>query len=527
MSENAPTDREHLDVLVIGAGLSGVCAGHYLQANCPWATYSVFEARDALGGTWDLFRYPGVRSDSDMYTLGYSFNPWLRPNSIADGSSILDYIRETAATEGIDSKIRYGHRVVSADWNSAEARWHIVAERRDPGSPDSGSPDSGSPQRFELTCNYVLSCSGYYRYDRGHDPQFDGTEEFQGQIVHPQFWPENLDYADKKVVVIGSGATAVTLVPAMASTASHVTMLQRSPTYMMALPSKMPTTKVIKKVVPSSRQGDVLRWFNALTSQAFYQLSQRRPEAVKKLIRRGLERELPQGYDLDTHFSPRYNPWDQRLCLVADGDLFKAIGDGTASIVTDEIERFSAHGLVLKSGKEIEADVVVTATGLEVLFIGGVQVSVDGEPVDLPSRLVYKGMMLEGVPNMAMVVGYTNASWTLRAELTCDYFTRLMRHARITDNTTMVPVNDDPTIGADSLLGLSSGYVQRAADKMPKQGDRYPWRVYQSYLKDFRALRRADVVDEHMRFSRPPQPASNDHGATVQPEPMETAEATV
>ena len=484
---------EHLDVLVIGAGLSGIGAGHYLQTKTPWASYAIFEARDRMGGTWDLFRYPGIRSDSDMYTLGYSFRPWPFENSIADGPSILAYINDTAKEEGIDQSIRFGHRILTASWDSATAKWTVTGECRS---------DADSPAvPFTVTCGFIVSCSGYYRYDRGHQPEFAGVGDFKGQFIHPQFWPENLEYADKKVVVIGSGATAVTLVPAMAEKAAHVTMLQRSPTYMVSLPRNMPTTKAIRKLVPKSKQGNVLKWWNALSSQTFFELSQRRPKVVKRMLRKGLERELPPGYDLDTHFTPRYNPWDQRLCLVADGDLFAAVRNGTASIVTDEVDRFAADGIVLKSGDQIDADIVVSATGLEVLFIGGVEVSVDGTPLDVASKLAYKGMMLEDLPNFAMVIGYTNASWTLKAELTLGHVADMLNHMRKTGKHKIVPVNTDEDIQRSSLLGLTAGYVTRAADRMPQQGDRFPWRVYQSYLKDYRALKKADIEDGALVFS--------------------------
>ena len=484
---------EHLDVLVIGAGLSGIGAGHYLQTKTPWASYAIFEARDRMGGTWDLFRYPGIRSDSDMYTLGYSFRPWPFENSIADGPSILAYINDTAKEEGIDQSIRFGHRILTASWDSVAAKWTVTGERRS---------DADSPAvPFTVTCGFIVSCSGYYRYDRGHQPEFAGVGDFKGQFIHPQFWPENLEYADKKVVVIGSGATAVTLVPAMAEKAAHVTMLQRSPTYMVSLPRNMPTTKAIRKLVPKSKQGNVLKWWNALSSQTFFELSQRRPKVVKRMLRKGLERELPPGYDLDTHFTPRYNPWDQRLCLVADGDLFAAVRNGKASIVTDEVDRFAADGIVLKSGDQIDADIVVSATGLEVLFIGGVEVSVDGTPLDVASKLAYKGMMLEDLPNFAMVIGYTNASWTLKAELTLGHVTDMLNHMRKTGKHKIVPVNTDEDIQRSSLLGLTAGYVTRAADRMPQQGDRFPWRVYQSYLKDYRALKKADIEDGALVFS--------------------------
>ncbi|MEQ1785693.1 MAG: NAD(P)/FAD-dependent oxidoreductase [Acidimicrobiales bacterium] len=492
---SAPADVEHLDVLIVGAGLSGIGAGHYVQTKCPWASYAIFEARDAIGGTWDLFRYPGIRSDSDMFTLGYSFRPWDGAKTIADGASILQYIKDTAAESGIDEHIRFHHRIVRADWSTAEGRWHLTAERTDTG------------ELVQLTCGFIFSCTGYYRYDRGHQPDFAGLEEFAGTLVHPQAWPDDLDYAGKQVVVIGSGATAVTLIPSMAEDAAHVTMLQRSPTYIVSVPAKNPAAEVLRKVLPARVSGPLIRWILALGTQATYVVSKKRPALVKRVLRKGVERQLPKGYDIDTHFTPSYDPWDQRLCAVPDGDLFKAIRTGRASVVTDHIDTFTERGIRLQSGVELEADVVVSATGLELLFIGGVQLAVDGEAVDLASRLTYKGMMLEGVPNFAVAIGYTNASWTLKCDLTCDYVTRLLNHLHDSGLRQCTPVNLDPEVTAAPLLGLSSGYVQRSADRFPKQGSKFPWQVHQSYLRDYRALKRSDIEDDAMAFSNPVAPA--------------------
>ena len=496
---------EHLDVLIVGAGLSGVAAGHYLRAECPWATYAIFEARDDIGGTWDLFRYPGIRSDSDMHTLGYSFRPWTDEQSIADGGLILQYIKDTAAEEGIDARMRFGLRVTQADWSTADARWHVVAER------------SGGGETVELTCGFLFACSGYYRYDHGYRPDFAGTDHFQGTIVHPQHWPADLDYAGKRVVVIGSGATAVTLVPSLAKTAGHVTMLQRSPTYVVSLPPTSPVAALLRRVLPARWAGDAARWFHALTTQGFFQLSRRQPAFVKKMLRRGLEQQLPPGYDIDTHFTPRYDPWDQRLCVVPDGDLFKAIRAGTASVVTDHIASFTEKGLRLRSGTEIEADIIITATGLELLFLGGIALAVDGTPVDLASKMTYKGMMLEGVPNAAIAVGYTNASWTLKCELTCDYVCRLLNHLRATGNRQCTPVNRDPSVTPEPLLPLTSGYVQRAVHAFPKQGRRFPWQVHQSYLRDYRAMKLSTVEDDAMVFSNP-APCAGSRAAGTAPQ---------
>ncbi|MFN8019022.1 MAG: NAD(P)/FAD-dependent oxidoreductase [Acidimicrobiales bacterium] len=482
---------EHLDVLVVGAGLSGIAAAHHLQEKCPWATYAIFEARDAIGGTWDLFRYPGIRSDSDMFTLGYSFRPWDGAKSIAAGGDILQYIKDTAAAEGIDQRIRFHHRITAADWSTEDARWHVTAERTDTG------------EAVELTCAFLFSCSGYYRYDQGYLPEWDGMDRFGGTWVHPQAWPQDLELAGKRVVVIGSGATAITLVPSLAPMAAHVTMLQRSPTYVMALPTTDPLANLVRRILPDKVSGPLIRWQHALMSQGMYRLSRRRPDLIKKILRKGLERGLPAGFDIDKHFTPTYDPWDQRLCVVADGDMFKAIKHGTASVVTDTIDTFTETGIRLASGEELEADIVITATGLELLFLGGIDLTVDGEKVDPAGKLSYKGMMLQDVPNLALALGYTNASWTLKAELTCDYVCRLLNHLRTSGYRQCTPV-DDVGMGSDEpVFGLSSGYVTRAADRLPKQGKAFPWQVHQSYLADYRIMKRSKVDDGVMRFTNP------------------------
>ncbi|MCU1350820.1 MAG: Monooxygenase involved in long chain alcane degradation [Acidimicrobiales bacterium] len=487
---NGP-ETEHLDVLIIGAGLSGIGAGHYIQAECPWASYALFEARDAIGGTWDLFRYPGIRSDSDMYTLGYSFRPWDGEKSIADGASILQYIKDTARESGVDQHIRFHHRIVAAEWRTDDACWRVTAERTDTG------------ETVELTAGFLFSCSGYYRYDQGHTPEFPDIDSFRGRVVHPQHWPDDLEHAGKKVVVIGSGATAVTLVPALAGDAAHVTMLQRSPSYIASLPARDPLVALLRRVLPARWSGRAIRWMKALLTQASYHLSKRRPELVKRILRKGVARRLPDGYDVDTHFTPRYDPWDQRLCVVPDGDLFTAISDGRASVVTDCIETFTEHGVRLASAAELEADVIVTATGLELLFLGGIELTVDREPVKLPEKLTYKGMMLDGVPNLALAVGYTNASWTLKCDLTCDYVCRLLNHMRQAGVRQCTPTRAEGPVSAEPLLGLSSGYVQRSAHLFPQQGARAPWQLRQSYLSDYRAMKRGALVDDAMVLSNP------------------------
>ncbi|HEY3632386.1 MAG TPA: NAD(P)/FAD-dependent oxidoreductase, partial [Jatrophihabitantaceae bacterium] len=390
---------EHVDVLIIGAGLSGIGAACHLRRECPSKTFAILEARDAMGGTWDLFRYPGVRSDSDMFTLGFSFRPWTSAKAIADGSDIREYINDTAREYDIDGAIRYGHRVVRADWSSADARWNVEAQHTDTG------------EIVQLSCAFLFSCTGYYRYDQGHVPAFPGQADFAGPVVHPQHWPADLDYAGKRVVVVGSGATAVTLVPAMAGTAEHVTMVQRSPSYVLSLPSRDVIADALRRILPANTAHSIIRWKNVLVMTAIYQLCRRAPKLMRRLLRKGAETQLPEGYDLGTHFNPRYSPWDQRMCFVPDGDLFKVVRSGAASIMTGEIERFTPSGVRLTSGDEVDADVIVTATGLQLLVLGGTSLSVDGTPVDLPNTVAYKGLMISGVPNLALAIGYTNASW--------------------------------------------------------------------------------------------------------------------
>lgn len=497
---------EHLDVLIVGAGLSGVAAAHYMQTECPWATFAVVESRESLGGTWDLFRYPGVRSDSDMFTLGFSFRPWPGEKSIADGPSILRYIKDTAAADGTDTKIRYQHRVIAADFDTKHARWIVTVQRTD------------TDETLQLTAGFLLSCTGYYHYDHGHTPDFPGVDSFNGQLVHPQFWPEDLDYADKKVVVIGSGATAITLVPSLAKSAEHVTMLQRSPTYIASLPEKSPLPTMLRRVLPDQVAGDVVRWTMALGTQGLYAASQKYPKYIRRMLTKGVAMQLPDGYPIDPHFTPRYNPWDQRLCLATDGDLFTAIRNGKASMVTDTIDTFTPSGIITSSGENLAADIVVSATGLDLLFVGGMELSVDGVPIDFADRLVYKGMMLEGVPNMAAAIGYTNASWTLKCELTCAYVTRLLNHMHETGLRQCTPINADPSVRPAPLLGLSSGYVTRSAAAFPKSGSRFPWQVHQSYLRDYFATKRSDIHDDAMEFTNPDpsrqprhRPASGGH----------------
>jgi monooxygenase len=482
---------EYVDVLIVGAGLSGVDAGYHLQRYLPGKSYTIFEARDTIGGTWDLFRYPGVRSDSDMYTLGYSFRPWRNDKSIGDGTSILSYVRDTAQAYGIDRKIRFHHRVTRAQWSSADATWTVDAERSDTG------------EAVRVTCGFLFMCTGYYRYDEGYTPQFPGVERFGGQIVHPQFWTDNVDYAGKRVVVIGSGATAVTLVPALAPEAGHVTMLQRSPSYVLSLPVEDPVLTAARRVLGARAAYALTRWKNVFATILLFQLSRRRPKTMKKLFRKLLEQQLPAGYDVDAHFTPAYDPWDQRLCLVPDGDLFQAISNGSVSIVTDRIKTFTESGIELESGSKLDADLVVTATGLNLLAIGGVELEVDGDPVAIRDRMVYKGMMLSGVPNFAFAFGYTNASWTLKADLTCKYVTRILQHMDANGHRQAVPHQRDESVTSLPFMDLSSGYVQRSIEQFPQQGSRKPWRLYQNYALDVLTLKFGSLQDDVLEFSSP------------------------
>jgi monooxygenase len=475
---------EHVDVLILGAGLSGIGAACHLLERCPGKTFAILEAREATGGTWDLFRYPGIRSDSDMYTLGYRFRPWKGAKSIADGSSILDYIRDTAREHGVEQKIRLGHRALRADWSSADSRWRVQVER------------GATGETAELTCDFLHCCTGYYRYEEGYSPSFPGSERFAGKIVHPQHWPEELDCSGKRVVVIGSGATAVTLVPALADGgAEHVTMLQRSPSYILSLPARDVIADKLRERLPANTAYAIVRWKNVLLGMLNYQLCRRAPALMRRLLRRFAGRQLPPGYDLDTHFTPRYEPWDQRLCLVPDGDLFQTLSSGDASIATGEIESFTEHGIALSTGEEIAADVIVTATGLNMMMLGGIELAVDGRKIELGSTVAYKGMMLSGVPNLALTVGYTNASWTLKADLVAEYVCRVLNHMDAHGLSVCVPDGPDDDLPKVPIIDLKSGYVLRSVDALPKQGAAAPWRLHQNYIKDVRLLRRGPIDD--------------------------------
>jgi cation diffusion facilitator CzcD-associated flavoprotein CzcO len=483
---------EHFDVLIVGAGLSGIGAGYHLQEKCRGKSYAILEGRDCIGGTWDLFRYPGIRSDSDMFTMGYSFKPWTEPKAIAEGAKILNYVCETAAENGIDKKIRFNHSVKRASWSSQEVRWTVEAERK---------TGEGGTEIVRFTCNFLFMCSGYYRYEEGYTPEFAGSADFAGRIVHPQKWPEDLDYAGKRVVVIGSGATAMTLVPEMAKTAAHVAMLQRSPTYVVARPAEDALANNLRRNLPAKLAYHMIRWRNVLLGMYFFQLSRRKPERVKQLILGGVRMALGPDYDVATHFTPRYNPWDQRLCWVPDGDLFKSIRDQRASVVTNQIDTFTPNGIRLKDGSELEADIIVTATGLVMQLLGGMEVSVDGRVIDFAKTLTYKGMMYSDVPNLASSFGYTNASWTLKCDLTCGYVCRLINYMDRHGYKYCMPHNLDPTVTEVPWLDFSSGYVQRAVARMPKQGSKRPWRLYQNYALDIVTLRYGKIDDGVMQYS--------------------------
>ena len=482
----APRDLPaHVDVLVVGAGLSGIGAAVHLQTEAPGTSYVILEARETSGGTWDLFRYPGIRSDSDMFTLGYRFRPWPRPESIAGGPAILEYMRDTATEHGVDQHIRYSCRVASASWSSADARWTVSVERVDTG------------ETTTVTCGFLYLCSGYYRYDQGYTPTWPGQDAYEGRLVHPQHWPQDLDVTGKRVVVIGSGATAVTLVPALVDAGATVTMLQRSPSYVMALPGTDPVAELLRKALPADRAYAAIRWKNVRTSTAIYQLSRRFPKQMKALLLRAARKRLPEDFDVARHFTPTYDPWDQRMCLVPQGDLFTAISSGGADVVTDQVEAFTPAGLRLRSGTELAADVVVTATGLNLLPLGGIELTVDGERVRVPEHVAYKGMMLDGVPNLAFALGYTNASWTLKVDLVSSYLARLLTRMRREGADVVTPRLPAEPMVTTPFIEMTSGYFERSRDTLPLQGDRAPWRLDSHYVKDSALFR---GPDEHVQL---------------------------
>ena len=479
----------HVDVLIIGAGLSGIGAASHLEREAPNKSYAILESRGAMGGTWDLFRYPGIRSDSDMHTLGYSFKPWKHERAIADGPAILDYIRETAREYDVEKHIRYNHRATKISWDSSRALWTVSIEKQ--------GASAGT-----ISCNFIYSCTGYYRYDKGYTPDFPDIEQFKGQVIHPQLWPEDLDYADKNVVVIGSGATAITVVPEMAKTAKHVTMLQRSPTYVVSRPSRDVFALRMDRWLPSKLAYLVTRWKNVSMQALIYQYSRRRPQKMKEFLLALTRRELSGKVDVETHFNPKYNPWDQRLCLVPDSDLFRSLRRGTSSVVTDHIQRFTKTGIKLESGDLLKADIVVTATGLELLPMGGMEIEVDGKTMVLPDTLGYRGMMLSDIPNFVLAAGYINASWTLKCDLTSKYVCRMLNHMDKKGFAYCVPRNRDPAMERVSFLDLASGYVDRSIDRFPKQGLKSPWKLYQNYLLDILSLRFGAMNDKELEYGK-------------------------
>ncbi len=481
---------EYLDVIVVGAGISGISAGYHLGTNCPGKRYAILESRDSIGGTWDLFRYPGVRSDSDMETLGFGFRPWLGAKSISDGPSILQYVKDTAAHYGIDKHIRYAQRLTNASWNTETALWTVTVE------------NSSTKAVHMLECRFLIMGTGYYKYTDTYRPEFAGSASFKGQIIHPQFWPEKLDYAGKQVLVIGSGATAVTIVPAMADKAAHVTMLQRSPTYFVSRPSKDVVAIGLRRILPERLAYNTTRWKNIIMQHFFFTQSQKRPKFFKNLLIKDVRKNLGSNYDIITHFTPRYFPWQQRLCLVPDGDFFNSLNSGKASVVTDTIDCFTDLGVKLASGKELPADIIITATGLKMEVMSGVQLVVDGKSIKLNETISYKGFMYSDVPNLASSFGYSNASWTLKADLICNYVTRLINHLDETGNDYCVahPTNIEPL--DEPIMNLTSGYVQRALGSLPKQGATDPWKIHHNYFIDRKLMKFGDVADGVMAFSK-------------------------
>lgn len=475
------------DVLIVGAGISGVGTAWHLQHRAPGMRYAILEARSQIGGTWDLFRYPGIRSDSDMYTFGYNFRPWVDGKVFADGPSIRRYVTDTAREAGIDRHIRFDTRVISASWDSASARWTVKVD--------------GPGGRATLTGRFLMICSGYYRYERGYMPEFEGLEDFAGEVIHPQKWPEDHDYTGKRVVIIGSGATAVTLVPAMADKAAHVTMLQRSPSYIAARPSRDAIADALRKILPARLAYTLSRAKNIGLSMFFFQLSRARPDFVKRGVIKAIRAELGEDFDVERHFSPSYNPWDQRFCLAPDGDFFAALKGGKADIVTDHIERFEADGIRLKSGELIKADLVIPATGLDMQVGGGMEIRIDGDLLVPSEKITYRGMMLSGVPNAALAFGYTNASWTLKIDLTAERVCRLLSHMAREGYDYCVPV-PPADIELAPLLDFSSGYVQRALPHLPRQGTKAPWRTYQNYVQDMVTIRFGKLEDGHLQFGK-------------------------
>ncbi|KAA0110472.1 NAD(P)/FAD-dependent oxidoreductase [Mycolicibacterium sp. P9-22] len=480
---------EHLDVVIVGAGISGISTAWHLQDRCPTKSYAILERRENIGGTWDLFKYPGIRSDSDMFTLGFRFKPWTSAKAIADGASIWNYINEAATENGIDKHIRTGHRVTSVDWSDADNRWTINIEH--------------AGERKQLTASFLSVCSGYYNYDEGYAPEFPGAADFAGQIIHPQHWPENLDYTGKKIVVIGSGATAITLIPSLVNEgAGHVTMLQRSPTYIGSLPLVDPVAAQANKYLPKNVAHVVNRWKAIAMATGQYQLARKFPKMFKKALKDMATRRLPAGFDYEKHFSPRYNPWDERVCLAPNGDFFKTIKAGKADVVTDTIETFTETGIKLTSGAELQADIIITATGLNMQLFGGATATRNGEPIDLTKSMTYKGLMLSGVPNMAITFGYTNASWTLKADLVSEFICRVLNYMDANGFDRVEPQHPGAAVDEEPFMDFTPGYFRRAMDTLPKSGSEAPWKLKQNYFFDLRLIRHGKVDEESLHFTK-------------------------
>ena len=485
----------HLDVLIIGAGISGISAAYYLQRDCPTKSYAILEGRHTLGGTWDLFKYPGIRSDSDMYTLGFAFKPWTAPKAIADGPSIMRYLQETVDEFGIRQHIRYNQMVIDASWSSEDALWTLSVK------------DKTTQNSQTYTCNFLSMCSGYYNYEKGYTPDFKGIEAFQGKVIHPQKWPEDLNYDNQKIVVIGSGATAVTIVPEMAKKAAHVTMLQRSPTFVVSAPDVDKLAVFTNKIFPSKFAYSMNRWRKILMQRFMFNIARKYPKTMKKMLIGGVAKELGEEFDVKTHFTPSYNPWDQRICLVPNGDLFESIKENKSSVVTDHIETFVPNGIQLKSGKTLEADIIVTATGLNLKLLGGINFVVDGKTIDLSKTISYRAIMFSDIPNLALAFGYTNASWTLKCDLSNQYVCRLINYMNENGYRKCMPIQNDPNLELEDWLDFNSGYIRRVIDTLPKQGTKKPWKLDQNYLVDRKMIGNAALNDGVMEFSAPEEVA--------------------
>ncbi len=478
---------EHFEVLIVGAGLSGIGAAYYIQEKYRSESYAILEARVSMGGTWDFFKYPGLRSDSDMYTFGFPFHPWENPKAIADGPSILEYIKDTAKTFQIDKKIRYGHRVVEIEWSTEIKKWTLTIKIQ------------GEESSIQMTCSFLMMCCGYYSYEKAYTPEFKGIEAFEGEVLHPQFWDDSLDYSDKTIVIIGSGATAITLVPELAKKARRVTMLQRSPTYILNSPSEDLIANTLKRILPKKWAHHLVRWKNILLSIFVYTWSRKAPKSLSRLLKKGVKSSLGDKFN-EKDFSPKYHPWDQRLCLVPDNDFFEAMKQNKAFVETDTIAAFNTRGIETTSGKQLDADIIVTATGLKIQVIGGATIKIDGNEIDTSKLLAYRGVMFSGVPNFGVAIGYTNASWTLKCDLNCRFVSKLLNHMKENNFEVVIPNFDHEKYGTERLLDFDAGYILRAEDVLPKQGSESPWKVHQNYIKDLLALNYVNLNDQHLDY---------------------------